>query len=165
MSVSSPAITSSYREMVLEHLFVGSLMRHVWLRDGGRIEFLRPRVDDAGYDLVLEANNVLRHVQLKSSQIGAAAPGVNIHAALASKPSGCVVWMRFDQRTLDFSSFLFFGGEPGAPLPGIESLKVTKHAKANAQGVKTERPNLRFVPKAMFRELWTLDLLITRLFG
>ncbi len=165
MSATGHSLYSSYREMLLEHLFTGALMRHLWLRDFGRLEVLKPQVDNSGYDLALEAHGVLRHIQLKSTHIGAATAGVNIHAALASKPSGCVVWMRFDQRTLDFSSFLFLGGEPGDPLPDISALKVTKQTKPNSQGVKTERPNLRFVPKAMFRELWTLDLLIARLFG
>ncbi len=165
MSATGHSLYSSYREMLLEHLFTGTLMRHLWLQDFGRLEVLKPQVDNSGYDIALEANGILRHVQLKSSHIGASTAGVNIHAALGNKPSGCVVWVRFDQRTMDFSSFMFLGGEPGQPLPDISQLAVTKHAKANASGVKTERPNLRFVPKSMFRELWTIDLLLTRLFG
>ena len=30
-------------------------------------KFLKPQVDDAGYDLVLETDSVVRHIQLKTS--------------------------------------------------------------------------------------------------
>ena len=39
---------SSYREMLLEHLFVGEVMRHVWVSGGKRLEILKPQIDDAG---------------------------------------------------------------------------------------------------------------------
>jgi hypothetical protein len=42
---------------------------------------------------------------------------VGINAALQSKPSGCVIWLRFDPVTLALGPFLWFGGEPGKPLP------------------------------------------------
>jgi hypothetical protein len=58
---------SSYREMLLEHLFAGAVMRHLWLRGFGRLEMLKPRVDNSGYDLVLEAHDIVRHKQLKAS--------------------------------------------------------------------------------------------------
>lgn len=71
---------------------------------------LKPQVDDGGYDLVLEANAIVRHVQLKSSFRGSTVDKVNLNVLLASKPSGCVVFMWFDQQTLDLGPFLFFGG-------------------------------------------------------
>jgi hypothetical protein len=40
--------------MLLEHLFAGEVMRHVWLSGIKRLEILKPQVDDGGYDLVLE---------------------------------------------------------------------------------------------------------------
>ena len=58
---------SSCREMLIEHLFVGEVMRHVWVSGGKRLEILKPQVDDGGYDLVLETGSVLRHIQLKTS--------------------------------------------------------------------------------------------------
>lgn len=58
---------SSAREKVLEHLFVGDLLRCLWRRGIRNMEVLRAEVDMGGYDLVLEANRVLRYVQLKSS--------------------------------------------------------------------------------------------------
>jgi hypothetical protein len=55
MPVRDHSLLSSYREMVLEHLFSGEVMRHVWLSGIKRLEVLKPQVDDGGYDLVLEA--------------------------------------------------------------------------------------------------------------
>jgi hypothetical protein len=56
------SIDSSYREMLLEHLFAGAVMSHLWLDGVRRLELLKPQADDAGYRLVLEAGNVVRHV-------------------------------------------------------------------------------------------------------
>lgn len=165
MSANEHNLYSSYREMLLEHLFAGAVMRHLWLRDVGRLEMLKPQVDDSGYDLVLEAHAIVRHIQLKASHHGAATPGVNINVALAEKPSGCVIWLRFDPATLEFGPFLWFGGEPGAKLPDMTSFRVTTHAKANAKGIKTERPNIRYVPKASFDRLQSIEEVVARLFG
>ena len=67
MTKTEHTVTSSYREILIEHLLVGEIMRRLWLRGITQFEVLKPQVDDSGYDLVLEANGVVRHVQLKSS--------------------------------------------------------------------------------------------------
>jgi hypothetical protein len=91
---------SSYREMLVEHLFAGEVMRFLWLRGNVRMEVLEPQVDDGGYDLVLEANDLVRHVQLKASHSSAATHHVNVSLSLARRPSGCVVWTIFDEETM-----------------------------------------------------------------
>ena len=156
---------SSYREMLLEHLFSGEVLRHLWLRGNTRIEVLKPQVDDAGYDLVLEANGVVRHVQLKSSHAGSSTAEVKVGLALAKKPSGCVIWLWFDPKTLSLGPFLWFGGAPGSPLPDLSAFKVAKHTKGNALGVKLERPSIRVVPKNQFQTIVSVPDLCTKLFG
>lgn len=37
---------SSYREMLLEHLLAGEVMRHLWVAGFGSMEILKPQVDD-----------------------------------------------------------------------------------------------------------------------
>lgn len=165
MDASLHTHSSSYRESLLEHLFAGEVMRHLWLRGYAKLEVLKPQVDNSGYDLVMEANGFVRHIQLKASHAGAATPRVNIHLALAEKPSGCVVWMKFDPATLNLGPFLWFGGAPGAKLPAIAAFEVTKHTKANAQGFKAERPNIRVVTRASFATLTSIDQVVTNLFG
>src|SRR5215210_7750101 len=99
-TASAHSLYSSYREMLLEHLLAGEVMRFLWLRGNVRMEVLKPQVDDGGYDLVLEANDIVRHVQLKASHSSAATPQVNVSLSLSRRPSGCVVWTIFDEGTL-----------------------------------------------------------------
>lgn len=164
-SANEHNLYSSYREVLLEHLLSGEVMKHLWLRGNIRIETLKPQVDDAGYDLVLEANGVVRHVQLKSSHAGSSTSDVRVSLHLAKKPSGCVVWLWFDPNTLQLGPYLFFGNAPGLPLPDIAGFKVAKHAKGNAEGVKLERPNMRVIPKNRFESLSSVSELVLRLFG
>ena len=97
---------SSLREKLLEHLFVGELMRTLWRRGSRRVELLRAEVDAGGYDVVLECNGVLRHVQLKSSYRGAKTNRVNINIGLQQKACGCVVWMMFDPQTMELGPYV-----------------------------------------------------------
>ena len=155
---------SSYREMLLEHLFSGEILRHLWLNGNSRVEILKPQVDDAGYDLVLEANGVVRHIQLKASHTGSSTSEVKVSLSLREKPSGCVVWIWFDPETLSLGPFLWFGGSPGTRLPELSSFKIAKHTKGNSKGVKLERPNFRVVPKSQFELVSSVSDLCVKLF-
>jgi hypothetical protein len=151
--------------MVLEHLFVGEVMRYCWHAGLPRIEMLKSQVDNSGYDIVLEAHGVMRHIQLKSSHVGAATAVVGINIELANKPSGCVIWMYFQPESLTFDSFFWFGEKPGEPLGSLEGYKTGKHTKANAQGLKAERASIRRLPKAAFTRLETIEAVVRALFG
>jgi len=155
---------SSTREKVLEHLFVGELLRCLWRQGARDIEVLRAEVDKGGYDLVLEANGVIRHVQLKSSHRAATTRAVGVNINLAGKPSGCVLWIQFEPTTLDLGPFLWFGGVPKAPLPPLGD-KVGKHTKADSTGKKGERPNIRVLAKSRFELLPDMDAVARMLFG
>jgi hypothetical protein len=156
---------SVYRERLLEHLLIGDLLRYSWLHGGATLEVSQPSIDRSGHDVVLEANGVTRHIQFKSSSHVAKTARQTIHVGLAGKPSGCVVWTRFDHDTMTLGSFLFFGGAPGAALPSLDNCKVAKHARADANGVKRERPNLRTVPLSRFVRLDGIPALYVALFG
>jgi hypothetical protein len=156
---------SSYRERLLEHIFVGEMMRRLWAQGITELEVLKPQVDDSGYDLVLEANSVMRHVQLKASHHGSSTREIKANIRLATKPSGCIVWVKFDADTLVLGPFLWFGGAPGEPLPDISKYPVAKHTKGNAQGVKAERPNIRMIPRSGFQLVESMDEVLFLLFG
>ena len=47
----------------LEHLFIGELVQELGKKGRRDIEILRAEIDFAGYDLVVECNGVLLHVQ------------------------------------------------------------------------------------------------------
>jgi len=159
------SLLSSYRESLLEHLFAGEVMRHVWLSGLRRLEVLKPQVDDGGYDLVLEAANVVRHIQLKATFEGSTTSRFHVNLGLANKPSGCVICMKFDPQTLSLGPFYWFGGQPGEKLPTLSAFKTAKHTKANATGEKAERPNHRVIPLSAFAYAADVASLAILLFG
>lgn len=156
---------SSYREMIVEHLFVGEVLRLLWKRGCIHAEVLKPETDDAGYDVVIECNRITRHIQLKSSHREAKARKVNIHLRLGDKPCGCVLWIFFDPEELSLGPYLWFGDDPGRPLPAIRDFKVAKQTKGDATGKKSVRPHLREVPKSQFVSLSGIEEVVERLFG
>ncbi|MEH6814019.1 MAG: hypothetical protein V7677_15905 [Motiliproteus sp.] len=159
------SLHSSFREKLLEHLFIAELLKRSW-RDGScSMEIAKPEVDSKGHDLIAEANGVVRHIQLKSSVRGGKTAFQKVHTALAEKPSGCVIWTVFDEDSLELGPFLFFGAAPREPLPSLESMAVAKHTKGNALGEKLERPQIRKVNKGSFEVLQDFDHLHQRLFG
>jgi hypothetical protein len=165
MTATQDTLYSSYREILLEHLFVSAIMKHMWLRGITQFEVLKPQVDDSGYDLVLEANGVVRHVQLKSSAADSSTAEVPVSIKLASKPSACVIWMHFDKSTMEIGPFLWFGSAPKLPLPPIADFPVAKQSRANVQGYKAPRPAHRVVRRRKFTTVTTVPELVDRLFG
>lgn len=155
---------SSAREKVLEHLFVGELLRSLWRQGIRNMEVLRAEVDMGGYDLVVEANKVLRYIQLKSSHRTAATANVPINVNLEGKPGGCVIWMRFDPETVELGPYLWFGAKPGEPALSLGS-KVARHSKGDKNGMKAFRPNIRVLPIGRFQKLTTIDEVTDALFG
>jgi hypothetical protein len=155
---------SSLREKIIEHLFVGDLLRCLWLKGIRDIEVLRSEVDRSGYDLVLESNGVVRHIQLKASYRLAKTATLNIHLNLQSKPAACVIWIRFDSKTMQLGPYLWFGSGPQQRLPTLGDT-ISRHTKGDSKGYKAERPNHRVVKKARFEVLATIDEVAERLFG
>lgn len=163
MTTRDHSVQSATREKLIEHLFIGEILKHAW-KNGVAIEIAKPEVDNAGYDIILESNRIIRHVQLKSSYIGGRTSQQKIHISLADKPSGCVIWVYFNEESLDLGPFYFYGNLPGEPLPSIESLKIAKHTKGNKDGIKAERPNLRVINIGNFKRLETISDLYQHLF-
>ena len=156
---------SSYREKLIEHLFVGELLKLSWQNGDCALEVGKPEVDNSGYDIIIEANQIVRHVQLKASYIGSTTSRQKVHLKLADKPSGCVVWIHFDENTLNLGPFYFFGGDPGQPLPPIHEAKIARHTKGDQYGHKAERPNIRYLNKGSFTKYETIQEIYKVLFG
>ncbi|MGE5529035.1 MAG: hypothetical protein ACM3X6_07830 [Patescibacteria group bacterium] len=161
-------LRSRFYEQLVEHVFISEVLQEAWFRFGKTVEVLRSEIDTAGYDVVLECNGVVRHVQLKTSTEDARTARQLVNIALADKPSGCVVWLvrtEHSQSCRMQLRYRFFGNGPGEPLPSLEAFPVAKHTKADSKGVKTERPAIRQVPKSQFEELGSATELLGRLFG
>ncbi len=154
---------SSLREQYLEYALMGVLCQEMWKR-GVEMDILRSHTDRSGYDILLEANGIQRHVQLKSSFVGAKTSRQKINVKLAEKPSGCVIWVWFDPATLELVHYLWFGAEPGHPVPDLGS-RIGKHSKGNAEGYKAERSDIRILNKGQFDAVGSAELLAGRLFG
>jgi hypothetical protein len=105
MTSSHHSLLSSYRESLLEYLFAGEIMRHLWVSGVKRLEVLKPQVDDSGYDLLLETSSVVRHIQLKATVRCSKVRRFNLNNSLATKPSGCVVCLQLDETSLHLGRF------------------------------------------------------------
>ena len=108
---------------------------------------------------------MLRHIQLKASYIGGKTNRQKVHIKLAQKPSGCVVWVYFNENTLELGPFYYFGGAPGKSLPDIYGAKVARHTKGDQDGYKAERPNIRQLNKGDFTKYETIQEIYIAIFG
>ena len=168
---SENSTRSSLRESIIEHLFIGEILKELWKERATQVEVLKPQVDDAGYDVVIECNrnskpdtSIPCYIQLKSSFVGSKTAKVSLCEKLTNKPYWCVIWVSFDPKTLGLGPFRWFGVTSGQPSPDLANFKTTKHTKGDAKGNKAYRLGHRDVPKNKFDELASIQDLIGKLF-
>jgi hypothetical protein len=154
---------SSPREKVLEYRFLADVTAELYRR-GLEFDVLRSDVDALGHDLVIEANGIIRHIQLKATYHRGKTARVTSNIRLATRPSGCLIWMIYDPHTLGISAFRWFGGAPGAPLPDVGA-RIAKHSRCNTDGIKAVRPAHRVLPKRAFAPIGDIATLVDQLFG
>src|SRR5260370_8192482 len=111
----------------------------MWRNSARDIEVLRSEVDRGGYDVVLEANGVIRHVQLKSSFRGSKVREVDVSTKLLRKPGGCILWLEFDPTNLTIDRYYWFGGRAGTALPDLGA-RTSRPPTANTSAHKTQPP-------------------------
>lgn len=142
---------SSFREKLIEHMFVAELLKHSWRQarqtDTTLIEISRAEVDRGGYDLIAEHGEVLRHIQLKGSKVRARTRTRDVHLALEEKASACVVWVFLDDVNWKLGPYYYLGGKPDERI-SLPSEKVATQTRGDAEGNKKERPNFRTVKSA-----------------
>src|SRR5260370_22668678 len=90
----------------------------MWRNSARDIEVLRSEVDRGGYDVVLESNGVIRHIQLKSSFRGSKVREVDVSTKLLRKPGGGILWLEFDPESPSIEQFYLVGGVAGGRSPG-----------------------------------------------
>lgn len=162
---------SSYRESLVEHLFLGELLRQLWVKGVRDLEVLKPQVDDAGYDLLLvrrpvtgeragSVRPVTRYLQLKASGLAASTGSVTLHRRLAERKGGCLVWVRFEEEFLpERFQFRWLGGRPEAPPIDPSNLSLARNPWS-----KKERKDVYSVPRSAFTGPLEWDGLLERLF-
>src|ERR1700686_5563755 len=119
IEASAHSSDSSLREQALGHLFLGQLLAFMWQSGARDIEVLKSEVDRGGYDVVLESNGIIRHVQLKSSFRGSKVREVDVSTKLLRKPGGGILWLRFGCGNPPIERVFWFGGKAGTPLPDL----------------------------------------------
>ena len=72
-----------------------------------------------------------------------------------------MIWILFDEKTLQLGPFLWLGQGSGVKLGN----KVAKHARGNKDGVKPERPGHRVVSKSRFTRFDSMHQLAKTSFG
>lgn len=158
------ALHSTLRESIVEHLFIGTLLRRLWQARVFDAEILKSEFDAGGYDLVMTWRDITRHIQLKVTREGGRRADVNINLRLAEKPSGCVVWIFVDD-ALEIVSYRWFGQGAYEALPNVSHLPVVKHTKGTSEGVKNERAAHRLLRKSAFKPVADIDTLLRLLLG
>lgn len=158
------ATHSVLRERIVEHVFIGEAMRRLWQFGVTNVEVLRAEFDAGGYDLVMCCGETMRHVQFKASLVDGSRGIVTVNDRLAQAKSGCVVWLAVSD-DLEIKEYRWFGAAPGCQLPDLAKYGLGRHTRANAQGVKAERPNQRVLTKSAFETLGNLDDVLERLFA
>lgn len=161
---------SSLRESIIEHVFIGEILKFLWEEHATQVEVLKPQVDDAGYDIVIECKrnsnsdiSTPHYIQLKSAFVGSATAKVSLSKKLISKRNWCVIWVFFDPK-FTLKSYLCFGSAFGHTSSDIAKLNQTKHAKGDSTGNKAIRPGHFDVPKGKFVELTMINDVIDKLF-
>jgi hypothetical protein len=163
IEASAHSSHSSLREQALGHMFLGQLLAFMW-RNGARdIKVLKSEVDRGGYDVVLEANGVIRHVQLKSSFQGSKVREVDVSTKLLRKPGGCILWLEFDPESLEIERYYWFGSKAGTALPDLGE-RISRHSKGNSEGEKNERPIHRVLTRGRFEALASIGEVVERMF-
>jgi len=124
---------------------------------------MKPQVDGAGYDLVIDSNGVTRPIQLKRSFKGAKTASQKVIFGSPRSQADALSGSCLSPRPLN--SYLWFDSKPGKPLPSLSSYKIARHTKGNAKGEKAERPMLRVVPRSRFVQLPSIEAVLEQLFG
>lgn len=158
---------SSALEHVLEHIFLSEILQEAWFRRGKVVDVLHTSVDAFGYDVALEMNGIVRHVQLKGRRKAGATSSYKISQLLGERGSGCVVvmlWERNPETDRIDLAYRWFGGPPGTKLPNLGD-KIAKHSKGDATGAKKERDAIRVVGLGRFDKPCGIGDLLDKLFG
>lgn len=150
-------LQSTFYEQLVEHAFVAELLQEAWFGHKKVIEVLRSEIDASGFDLVLECGEITRHVQLKTSGLGATTAYQKVSLKLGEKRGGCVVWIVRDETCAASHhrvqlSYRFFGTPASEAKLDVSNpiFKVARHTKGDAFGKKNPRPGIRLVPKSAF---------------
>lgn len=157
------AVHSVLREKIVERVFTGELLRHLWRLGRYDVEVLYSDFDAYGYDIVLSVGAVVRHVQLKTG-VRPRPNRVTLSTRLNEKPCACAIWIYVD-RNLSIQRYWWFGDQPGIPIPQMRNFSQARRQTHNKAGTRPVRAAHRTIPNKDWEKLDNLDDVVIRLFG
>ncbi|CAN5227012.1 hypothetical protein BH09BAC1_BH09BAC1_08270 [soil metagenome] len=107
MFTEKPFQHSTYREHLVEHIFLANLLSAAYEAGYGEIEVARAEADIAGYDLILSYKHIVRFVQLKSRTKHGKAREFPVNKKLEQKENGCVLLLLIDEKNIRNLSYCF----------------------------------------------------------
>lgn len=157
---------SSHVENVLTHSLIAKIAQELWRRDPWLdLQVFKADVDDAGFDLVLGCNGIMRFIQIKQTHLQGNAVKYSMRLNFARLKSACAVVLVYNAADLEIDHCLFFGGAPGEPMPDIEGNPTSLlPGRRTADGKRKSRENYRDVPRREFQRLLHTSELVDRLF-
>lgn len=166
-TMDAMARRSSHVENVLTHSLIAKIAQVLWKRDPWfDLQVFKADVDDAGFDLVLGCQGVMRYIQIKQTYLQGKAVKYSMRLDFARMKDACAVVLVYDGATLEIDHCLFYGGAPGESMPDIEGNKVSlSPGRRTADGARKARENYRDVPRKCFEGPLTTADLVQRLFG
>ena len=130
MTSSDPHVThSQLRESLTTHAFLAIIGSEIWRRGHYDTEIMKPEFDASGHDLVITANGVTRHIQLKATILSSRRANWDASDRLASRPSGCLIVLHVDDENLKIQRFGLFAGPPGTLCPTIPATEQPDSGK------------------------------------
>jgi hypothetical protein len=167
-SMEYKSMNSLYFEKMVEHKFISDIMTYCWYKNKTTLEILHSEIDSNGYDLLISYKDINRYIQLKTSEENGKTVNQKLNSLIVNKQNPCIIWIirNYDIKRKIFNfNYLFWGSNIDSPLPDIGRYKIAKHTKANAQGIKKQRQNIRLIPKKDFIKFDDIERLFEKLFG
>lgn len=144
---------SVMREKLCLHIFLSDIYKLCWKNEKYKdIQILFPEIDSSGADIVIVHKQVSCFIQLKSINKNSSTYKFPINKELFNQSSFCVLLFTLDEETISINYRIFKKKEN-------LDYKNAKHSKANAEGIKKERPNIIELPKTEFADIRNTELI------
>ena len=140
-------------EAALRHAFLTELYSYLWsFNPTISLQVFTADVDDSGFDLLLTANQQIRHVQLKSSFVGSTTKKVRVRDSLFEQRGGYILGCHYSPETLRITGYSFLGFTHDKESFDLKLFPKARSIGANAKGEKKLQDGVHMVPWTSFHQ-------------
>ena len=145
---------------------LADLCSELWKRNcHASLQVFNSEVDNAGFDLVLKLNSLIRYVQIKQTHSQKLPPHCSTRVPFSKINGSCIVLISYNWDDLTISGYRFYGQYPHEPMQTIDGFRPSKSpGRRNAEGRRHIRNNYRNVPIKQFTAQLNLEGLLDHLF-